>query len=112
MRDHPLTPMHDSNLVRVLQRQTSKAVGLIEHSTVAAGTQAIAQRIENLKAEGLGMAIVDAISNDDLLQIGEACADLPLATAGAGTSWGLPQHLRATGLRQEHDVERAMPPHT
>src|SRR3546814_15856323 len=98
MRDHPLTPMHDSNLVRVLQRQTSKAVGLIEHSTVAAGTQAIAQRIENLKAEGLGMAIVDAISNDDLLQIGAACAALPLVTAGTGLALGPPQTSRAPGL--------------
>jgi uncharacterized protein YgbK (DUF1537 family) len=110
MRDHPLTPMHDSNLVRVLQRQTSKDVGLIEHSTVAAGTQAIVKRMESLKAEGVGIAIVDAISNDDLLQIGAACADLPLVTAGSGIALGLPQNFRAQGLLQEQDAARDLPP--
>jgi uncharacterized protein YgbK (DUF1537 family) len=110
MRDHPLTPMHDSNLVRVLQRQTGKDVGLIEHSTVAAGTQAIVKRMESLKAEGVGIAIVDAISNDDLLQIGAACADLPLVTAGSGIALGLPQNFRAQGLLQEQDAARDLPP--
>jgi uncharacterized protein YgbK (DUF1537 family) len=97
MRDHPLTPMHDSNLVRVLQRQTGKAVGLI-------------QRMENLKADGVGIAIVDAISNDDLLQIGAACAGLPLVTAGSGIALGLPQNFRAQGLLQEQDAARDLPP--
>ncbi|MGB3289044.1 MAG: 3-oxo-tetronate kinase [Burkholderiaceae bacterium] len=109
MRNHPLTPMHDSNLQRVLQKQTSKKVGLIEHSTVAAGTQAIKQRIEALKTEGVGMAIVDAISNDDLLQIGAACAELPLVTAGSGIALGLPQNFRAQGLLKAQDAARDLP---
>src|SRR3546814_8667028 len=56
------------------------------------------------------MAIVDAISNDDLLQIGAACADLPLVTAGSGIALGLPQNFRAQGLLQEHDAARDLPP--
>jgi 3-dehydrotetronate 4-kinase len=99
MRDHPLTPMTDANLVRVLQRQTSRRVGLIHHATVAAGAEAIRKDMQRLRADGVGIAIVDAISNEDLLQIGAACADLPLVTAGSGVALGLPPNFRGAGLR-------------
>ncbi|HVL77035.1 MAG TPA: 3-oxo-tetronate kinase [Noviherbaspirillum sp.] len=98
MRDHPLTPMTDANLARVLQRQTRRKVGLIDHATVAAGAVAIRQRIAALRAEDTGIAIVDAVCNDDLMRIGAACADLPLVTAGSGIALGLPQNFRAAGL--------------
>lgn len=93
MRDHPLTPMTDSNLVRVLQRQTTRKVGLIDYSIVAAGTSAIRSRIERLRAESVGIAIVDATSNPDLLAIGAACDMLKLVTAGSGIALGLPQNF-------------------
>lgn len=110
MRHHPLTPMTDSNLVRVLQRQTTSRVGLIDHGSVAAGVQAIRQRIAQRKTEGVRIAVVDAISNDDLIQIGAACADLPLVTAGSGVALGLPQNFRAQGLLAQHDATRNLPP--
>ncbi|WP_353146224.1 3-oxo-tetronate kinase [Pollutimonas bauzanensis] len=109
MRDHPLTPMTDSNLVQVLQRQTKNRVGLIQHSTVAAGAQAIRDCIAQLQAEGTRVAVVDAISNDDLLQIGAACADLPLVTAGSGIALGLPQNFRAQGLLAQQDATQNLP---
>lgn len=93
MRDHPLTPMTDANLVRVLQRQTRRQVGLIDYPHVARGPQAIRARIDALRAAGVGIAIVDAITNDDLLAIGAACADLPLLTAGSGVALGLAQNF-------------------
>ena len=89
MRHHPLTPMTDSSLVRVLQAQTQRRVGLIDYRTVAQGSAAITQRIAALKAEGVAMAIVDAVSNDDLLTMGPALAGLPLLTAGSGVAIGL-----------------------
>lgn len=110
MRHHPLTPMTDSNLVQVLQRQTTNKVGLIQHSTVAAGTQAIRDCIAQLQAEGTRVAVVDAISNDDLLQIGAACADLPLVTAGSGIALGLPQNFRAQGMLPLQDATQNLPP--
>src|SRR5690606_24321884 len=70
MRHHPLTPMTDSNLVRVLQRQTTQRVGLVNHRSVGAGAQAIRDRLAQLEADGVQVAVVDATSNDDLLQIG------------------------------------------
>ncbi|MDN4589761.1 hypothetical protein DBA29_14790 [Xenophilus aerolatus] len=93
MKDHPLTPMTDANLVRVLQAQTRRRVGLIDHRAVAAGTEAIAARIAALRAEGVGIAIVDAVSNDDLLRLGPALRDLSLVTAGSGVAIGLPANF-------------------
>jgi 3-dehydrotetronate 4-kinase len=89
MRHHPLTPMTDSNLVRVLQAQTQRRVGLIDYRTVAQGAAAITQGISALKAAGVAMAVVDAVSNDDLRAMGPALAALPLLTAGSGVAIGL-----------------------
>lgn len=93
MQNHPLTPMVDPNLLRVLQPQTVQRVGLIDYRTVGAGAQAIAARVADLQAEGVGIAIVDAVSNDDLLRMGPAFAGLPLVTGGSGLAIGLPQNF-------------------
>lgn len=98
MKDHPLTPMTDANLVRVLQRQTTRKVGLVRHDTVAAGPQAIRARFDALRRAGTGMAIVDAVSDADLHAIGAACADLSLVTGGSGVAIGLPANFRNRGL--------------
>ncbi|POX44037.1 3-oxo-tetronate kinase [Streptomyces sp. Ru72] len=90
MRHHPLTPMTDSNLVSVLGAQTTRPVGLIDHTVVAGGVPSIRARIEALREDGFGMAVVDAVSNDDLLRLGAAVRGLPLVTAGSGLAIGLP----------------------
>jgi len=92
MRHHPLTPMTDANLVRVLQRQCVGEVGLIDHRAVHAGVEAIRQRMAALQAAGVRLAIVDATSNEDLLLMGRAFAGLPLLVAGSGVAIGLPQN--------------------
>lgn len=89
MRDHPLTPMRDSNLVRVLQAQTRSKVGLIAYDVVARGSHAIRRRIDELRAQGVGIAIVDAIDDDDLRRLGPALHGMPLITAGSGVALGL-----------------------
>jgi uncharacterized protein YgbK (DUF1537 family) len=97
MRNHPLTPMTDANLVRVLQAQTSRKVGLVAHEVVAQGAAAINKRFDALRADGIGIAVLDAISDADLMQIGLALADLKLVTAGSGIAMGLPQNGVARG---------------
>jgi 3-dehydrotetronate 4-kinase len=92
MQNHPLTPMTDANLVRVLQSQARRKVGLIDYTVVAQGPLAIARRIAALKAEGVAIAIVDAVSDADLLRLGTALKDLVLVTAGSGVAIGLPQN--------------------
>ncbi len=90
MQQHPLTPMTDANLVRVLSAQTRRKVGLIDYAVVARGAEAIRGRIDALRREGVEIAIVDAISNDDLLALGPALKGMPLVTAGSGVAIGLP----------------------
>lgn len=90
MRDHPLTPMADANLVRVLQPQTRRRVGLLAQPVVSRGADAVREQLQALREAGVGLAVADAVANDDLLTLGEACADLPLVTAGSGVALGLP----------------------
>ena len=90
MRNHPLTPMTDANLVRVLQAQSVRRVGLIRCDTITQGAAAVSERIAALQREGSAIAIADATGNDDLRTLAVACADLPLLTAGSGLALGLP----------------------
>ena len=93
MQNHPLTPMLDANLVRVMQAQTQRKVGLIPFHVIARGVQAIDEQIAHLKASGIGIAIVDAVSNEDLMRLGVALKGMPLVTAGSGVAIGLPQNF-------------------
>lgn len=95
MQDHPLTPMTDSNLVRVLSRQTPHKVGLVAQSVVASGADAIKAAFDDLRIAGARHAIVDAVSEADLMTIGEACRGMDLITGGSGIAMGLPANFRA-----------------
>ena len=93
MQNHPLTPMHDANLVRVMQAQTRRKVGLLGFSQVTQGVREIQVQMASLKADGVGVAIVDALSNADLMRLGVALKGMPLVTAGSGVAIGLPQNF-------------------
>ena len=99
---HPLTPMNDPDIVRVLRRQTARPVGLVPHTTVAAGTDAIARAIGDLRSEGAAYAVVDALTDDDLRAIGTASGDLRLVVGGSGVALGLPANFRRAGLLPTH----------
>ena len=96
MQNHPLTPMKDANLVRVLQAQTTRRVGLIDHRVVERGAEAVRERMTQLQAEGVSVAVVDALSNDHLLRLGLALKGMPLVTAGSGVAIGLPANFGFT----------------
>jgi 3-dehydrotetronate 4-kinase len=102
MRHHPLTPMTDANLVRVLQAQLatsrpggreSRRVGLVERRATGASSAAIEARFAELRASGVAIAIADAIDNDDLLRLGEAARSLAVVCAGSGLAIGLPRNF-------------------
>lgn len=99
MRDHPLTPMRDSSLVRVLDRQcrNSGSVGLVPFAAVSCGSDAIAAAFADLQCAGKRFAIVDAIVDDHLHAIGHACDGLPLITGGSGVAMGLAENFRKAG---------------
>lgn len=98
MKDHPLTPMTDADLVRVLGRQTPRRVGLVPFTTVARGKSAIAERFTELRSNGFRFAIVDALTDDHLIAIGRACAGHRLVSGGSGVALGLPENFRRQGL--------------
>jgi 3-dehydrotetronate 4-kinase len=104
MRDHPLTPMRDANLVRVLQAQCRRKVGLIDWRVVAQGAPAIRERVAELRSQGVGLAIVDALSNEDLMRIGPALADHALVTAGSGIAIGLPANFGIAPSRHASEL--------
>ena len=107
MQHHPLTPMTDANLVRVMQAQCTSKVGLLTHKTIAQGATAISQEITNLKQQGVRIAIVDAVSNDDLMRLGPALKGMPLVTAGSGVAIGLPQNFGLSPTPQASVLPKA-----
>ena len=109
MENHPLTPMRDANLVRVLQRQTGSKVGLVRYDTVAKGVSSVRDSLDALRGDGVRIAIADAVSDADLYVLGEACADLTLITGGSGVALGLPANFRRAGLLAEGNDAAQLP---
>jgi 3-dehydrotetronate 4-kinase len=109
MRHHPLTPMTDSNLVAVLQRQSRRPVGLVPYAVVEEGPDAIRAHFARLRQDGVRQAIADAVSERHLLALGTAAADLALITGGSGIAMGLPANFRRSGQLDESAPADALP---
>jgi uncharacterized protein YgbK (DUF1537 family) len=97
MENHPLTPMKDANLVRVMGRQSGGTVGLVPFVTVEAGADATRRAFMGLRERGTRYGIVDAVSDQHLMALGEAAANLPLLVGGSGIAMGLPANFRRDG---------------
>ena len=108
MRDHPLTPMTESSLVRLMQAQSRRRVGLVDYDIVRRGREAIRARFAALSAEGCGFAVTDALADEDLIALGAACRDLPLVTAGSGLAIGFARNFVA----EPSAAAAALPPGT
>ena len=98
MENHPLTPMKDPNLVRVLSRQTEGTVGLVAFPIVRQGAHAIRDAMTRLKEQGRRHAIVDAVTDAHLIAIGEAASHHALLGGGSGVAMGLPANFHKAGL--------------
>lgn len=90
MKDHPLTPMRDSNVMRLLQPQVTRPVGLINRLVVAKGAAALREGLAQRARGGISHVVVDAGANDDLHVIAEACHDMKLLTGGSAVAMPLP----------------------
>lgn len=98
MKDHPLTPMRDSNLMRLLAPQVTRPVGLANRHVVASGAGALRERLAALHDQGCAHVVVDAVANDDLVTIAHACQDMVLLTGGSALAMPLPQLWIDQGL--------------
>jgi uncharacterized protein YgbK (DUF1537 family) len=103
MRDHPLTPMRDANLVRVLQRQTRRKVGLVDLHSVEQGVDGVLRAFERAWRNGERIVVVDAVRDEHLRIIGEACSGMKLVTGGSGIAMGLPANFRKAGKLGRRD---------
>lgn len=101
MKDHPLNPMRDSSLLRLMDAQSGKQSGLVPHGVVASGVEPVRTAFNLLQSEKISYAITDAITDADLLTVGTACADHKLVTGGSGIALGLPENFRRAGLLGE-----------
>ena len=98
MKDHPLTPMRDSSLPRLMGAQSQRRVGLVPHGVVAAGVGQTLSAFDALRKAGSSYGVVDALTEGDLLTIGAATAAHRLVTGGSGVAMGLPDNFRGEGL--------------
>ena len=97
LKDHPLNPMQDSNLVRVLARQSGSKVGLVDLATVGKGPDAIRARLTELAKQGIGAAIIDSVFDPELETIGEVALGHRLSVGASGMGHGLARGLIASG---------------
>jgi uncharacterized protein YgbK (DUF1537 family) len=97
LKDHPLNPMHDSNLVRVLARQSRTKVGLVDLAVIARGPEAVRARLADLVSQGFGAAIADAVFQRDLETIGAVALDHRVSVGASGIGFGLARALVASG---------------
>jgi uncharacterized protein YgbK (DUF1537 family) len=97
LKDHPLNPMHDSNLVRVLARQSRSRIGLADLASVAQGPGSLRARLADLAGQGVAAAIVDAVFDTNLEIIGTVALGHRLSVGASGIGLGLARALVATG---------------
>ncbi len=97
LKDHPLNPMHDSNLVRVLARQSKTKIGLVDLATVVRGPEAVRARLADLSDKSVGAAVIDAVFDRDLETIGEVALNHRLSVGASGIGLGLARALVAAG---------------
>ncbi|MEM8672132.1 MAG: 3-oxo-tetronate kinase [Planctomycetota bacterium] len=107
MEDHPLNPMTDANLVRVLQCQTTKKVGLVDWNDIRRGN--VRSVMESLSDDDVSMVITDACDDDHLQSLAQQMTDLEFLTGGSGIARWLPQAWRDADLFCEPESEPYRP---
>lgn len=110
MRDHPLTPMRDSNLMRLLRPQVKNKVGLVPFSMVNQGISAVRRRLEGLRRENIAHVVIDAIDDTHLAIIAQACQSMAFLTGGSAVASPLPDLYRKAGLVHFDPGGPALPP--
>ena len=110
-RRHAEPPAHADDRFSIssgcLQAQCTQQVGLVDYRVVGKGANAIRDRMEELRQRGVRIAIVDAISNDDLISLGPALKAMPLVTAGSGIAIALPANFGIAPSDAASDLPRA-----
>jgi 3-dehydrotetronate 4-kinase len=108
LKDHPLNPMHDSNLVRVLARQSKTSIGLVDLAVLARGPDAVRKRLVDLAGQNVGAVIVDAVFASDLETIGTVALEHRLSVGASGIGLGLARALVASSRTKSQATSGAI----
>lgn len=109
MKNHPITPMTDSSLIRLVQMQSKGKCGLIDNTILDKGVQAVKDKVTQLKEEGYKYAVVDALTEEHLVTQGLAFADMKLVTGGSGLAIGLARALKEADADSVKAQEQGRP---
>ena len=109
MRNHPVTPMTDSSLIHLMEKQAKGRCGLVSWQVIDKGPAAVQARFTELKEAGFRYAVVDAFCDKHLETLGEAVKGLPLVTGGSGLAAGIAHARAGTGVDAEKAREKGLP---
>jgi uncharacterized protein YgbK (DUF1537 family) len=97
MRHHPVTPMTDSNLLRLMEAQAQGRCGLVNAAEMDRGAGAVAEKLQQLAQQGMRYAVLDALNEQHLLTQGAALKEMKLVTGGSGLAMGLARQWAQPG---------------
>ncbi|WCG83254.1 3-oxo-tetronate kinase [Pectobacterium sp. A5351] len=109
MRHHPVTPMTDSNLMRVMEQQAAGRCGLVPYAVMDQGAEAVKQRLTQLKEQGMRYVVLDTLNEQHLLTQGEALRDMKLVTGGSGLAIGLARQWAESAAQTGSATEAGKP---
>lgn len=109
MESHPLNPMTDSDLRRVLSRQSERPVGLVDFAAVSGGASEVSKQLDKLSVDGMPLVIADALNDEHLATWAEAVVDFPLVTGGSALALHLAEAYRRRGLAGKSGVVARLP---
>ncbi|MEH2922271.1 3-oxo-tetronate kinase [Samsonia erythrinae] len=109
MRHHPVTPMTDSNLMRVMEQQAAGRCGLVPYNVMDQGAEAVKQRLAALKEQGMRYVVLDTLNERHLLTQGEALRDMKLVTGGSGLAIGLARQWAGSTAQNGSATEAGRP---
>lgn len=89
MRHHPVTPMRDSNVLRLMEKQSQGKSGLVNHQVIEQGVEAVQSQLAQLQSQGVNYAVLDTTTMDQLETLGRAVQSMTLVTGGSGLAAGL-----------------------
>ena len=110
MQNHPVNPMRDANLMRLMEMQASGKAGNVPSSVLDQGAEAVRKAFAALADKGISYGVPDTLTTDHLSILGEAAADMPFVTGGSGLAAGLAKALaKKRGWKQENASEAGAP---
>lgn len=97
----PVHPMTQSNLVHILQSQTRRKVGAIQHKVINKGWKALKREIETIKKkQDYQYVILDVTDQKDLYEIAQAVHEEKVICGSSAIAEEIPKVRRQAGNKK------------